>query len=75
MEKAKKNTSDMVGWLPELESGQQMVNSSPGEIKLKVVITHEGVTIIALSDHPDSSDAFLGKTGFKKDQIRGMLCG
>ena len=75
MKNVKKNTLDMVGWLPELKCGQQMVNSSPDAVKLKVVITHEGVTIIALSDHPDSSDALLEKTGFKKNKIRGMLCG
>ena len=75
MENAKKNTSNMVGWLPELKCGQQMINSSPGEVKLKVVITHEGVTIFALSEQADSSNKLLEETGFKKNQIKGMLCG
>jgi hypothetical protein len=75
MENSKKSFPDMLGWQPELHSGQPMADPAPGEVKLKIVITAKGVSIFALSEHPETSNQLLEETGFEKNRIRGMLCG
>ena len=75
MENSKKNSPDMGGWQPALNSGRPMGNPAPGEVKLKVVITPKGVTVFALSEQPDTSNKLLEDTGFEKSRIKGMLCG
>ena len=67
--------TSMIGWLDELDEGSPMVLSGPNELRVKIVMTPQGIVAFTLAEREEEARALLLQLGFRPEHLRRMLCG
>ena len=75
MDKPEAIRSSASGEIEELKYGQVMEVTGPEGVQVKIVITSQGITAIALADQEEAAHSVLQRLGFPADRIESRCVG
>ena len=65
----------MVGWLEEMDAGEPLAASGPGEIQVRVVARDGRVVVVALGERSEDARTLIKGMGLRPEFLRRILCG